>query len=437
MKIGLIIDYFKPHVLGGAERSARELARALIARDHEVTILTPNYGAPSEEEEAGIRIHRYWFPRRVEPGRAAPGLWIKNPLYYWISSRAIARLAKQLGLEILHAQQVFVQVPTWMAARRLRLPCVATIRDLSSLCSVSFLCGVGRDPDHLCSQSFRRCTRDFLAAYYPRASRWFRLRFKADLFLKHADLAWRQRLLRRYAKLVFVSHGLKDEYLRHGFDASTERLAVVYNIPPDLSDVAEAGRPPDAWNLPPNAPVVVFAGRMTLGKGADVLLRAIPSVVERHPDVVFAFAGRPSPQVDVPPTVPANNVRVLGRVPGEQIHALLARARLLVLPSVWPEPLSSAVLEALAFGVPVIGTRRGGTPEQIVEGENGWLVEAGDPGALADRIAEALDDPDRLDRMSAKCRPLLRERFDPEKITAEMLAIYQAAIDEARAARRR
>jgi len=433
MRIGLVIDYYKPHAVGGAERSTQELARALVRRGHDVTVLTPNYGAAAEEDDQGVRICRYWFPRRVEPGQMAPAFWIKNPFYYWLSARAAAEIARRRGLEILHAQNTFVQVTTYGAARRAGIPCVATLRDLNALCSVGHLCAVAYDPDHICSKSFVRCRREFLACYYPRASTTFRIRLRLDSRFKQSDLARRQRILRRYAKLIFVSNGLKEEYLRHGFHASPERLAVAYNLPPDLSGVSEAGGPtPAEWDLPASAPVVAYAGKLSLGKGADVLLDAIPRVLERRPDVVFVLAGRPTPQVDAATTIPQRNLRLLGQVSSDRVYALLRRANLFVLPSVWPEPLSRGVLEALAFGVPVIGTRCGGTPEQIVEGENGWLVERGDSVALAERIVSALAVPEVLRRMSDRCRALLRERFDADKIIGQMLAIYQSAIDENR-----
>lgn len=432
MRIGLVIEHFMPHTIGGAERSTRELARALAERGNTVAVLTPNYGAAREERDGEVRIFRYWFPRRIEVGRMAPAFWIKNPLYYWISGRAIGRLARRLRLDILHAQNSFVQVPTYFAARRAGLACVATVRDLGSLCSVGHLSAVGYDPDHVCSESFRRCAREFVACYYPRAGLGFRIRFTIDLFFKQVDLLWRQRVLRRYSRVVFVSRGLRDEYLRHGFPVASERLSVVYNLPPQEASLGTAGRPLAEWRLPASGPVVVFLGRMTLGKGADVLLAAIPRVLERHGDAVFVFAGRRSPQVEIPPDIPERNIRLLGQVAHEQVAVLLERASLLVLPSVWPEPLSSAVFEALAAGVPVIGTTRGGTPEQIVEGQNGWLVAPGDPQALADAIARALDDRQALRSMGERCRALLRERFDRRKIVDEMLAIYEAAIAEKR-----
>ena len=92
------------------------------------------------------------------------------------------------------------------------------------------------------------------------------------------------------------------------------------------------------------------------------------------------------------------------------------------------EGLGRVVIEANNVGVPVVASRRGGIPELIVEGETGWLVEPGNPASLAERIIAALDDPERLHRMGELARKLLREQFEPDKITSDVLTVYQAAI---------
>lgn len=428
MKIGLVIDYFKPHSIGGAERSTRELARALVEHGHEPTILTPNYGAPPEEDDDGVPIRRYWFPRKIAPGRQAPGLWIKNPLYYWVEARLIASIAGKLGLEILHAQNSYVQIPTYHAARRLRKASVATIRDINALCTVGHLTSSGRDPEHHCPGEFHRCRREFFAAYYPHATAWFRLRWTMDVFLKQFDLRWRQRVLQRYSTVLFVSQGIREEYRRHGFPVEACNTAVVHNIPPASRPEHKPNPIPAEWNIPPDAPVVAFVGKISLGKGVHILLQSIPQVLRRYPDAVFVLAGRWTPQVEIPRDLPSDNIRRVGRIPSELVQSLLSRADLSVLPSLCPDAFSSAVLEALECGTPVIGTLRGGTPEQIVDGENGWLVEAGDAEGLAAAIVEALSDRDRLHRMSVRCRTTLSELFNRDRIVDEMIAVYDSAL---------
>jgi glycosyltransferase involved in cell wall biosynthesis len=68
---------------------------------------------------------------------------------------------------------------------------------------------------------------------------------------------------------------------------------------------------------------------------------------------------------------------------------LLRKFDVLVLPSIWPEPFSRAVLEGLVSGLVVVATRSGGTPEIIVDGENGLLFTPNDPEELAKKIARS------------------------------------------------
>ncbi|MBM3334559.1 glycosyltransferase family 4 protein [Candidatus Sumerlaeota bacterium] len=222
---------------------------------------------------------------------------------------------------------------------------------------------------------------------------------------------------------------MRDEYVRQGLFAREDRLSVIYHLPPQIGDTSAVAPPPAEWQLPAAEPVVTFVGKISLGKGAHILLEAIPRVLERHPTAVFVFAGRPTPQIRTSPTnIAPQSIRWLGHLPWSQVQALLARSSLVVMPSVCFEGLGRVVIEANSAGVPVVASRRGGIPELIVERESGWLVEPGDAGALAERIAAALDDPARLHRMGELARGLLRERFDPDKITSDVLAVYQAAI---------
>ena len=83
---------------------------------------------------------------------------------------------------------------------------------------------------------------------------------------------------------------------------------------------------------------------------------------------------------------------------------------LFVLPS-YTEGLPNVVLESFAAGVPVVATAVGGTPEVVEDGASGYLVPAGDPQALADRILDALANEDRLRDMGLQGRQTVVERF--------------------------
>ena len=90
---------------------------------------------------------------------------------------------------------------------------------------------------------------------------------------------------------------------------------------------------------------MLYAGKRSLGKGTPVLVAALEKIRAAVPGVRFAFAGKG----DVaPPAAP--DVHVLGSVPQATLFALYRAAAVVVVPSIWPEPLSRVLLEAMRFG---------------------------------------------------------------------------------------
>jgi glycosyltransferase involved in cell wall biosynthesis len=102
---------------------------------------------------------------------------------------------------------------------------------------------------------------------------------------------------------------------------------------------------------------------------------------------------------------------------------LLAEIDVLVVPSIWHEPLGRVVLEAYAFGVPVIATCLGGTPEIVDDGETGLLFDPRVPGELAHTIGMLAADPSRTTAMGEKALGRSAD-FTPQRILAEHREVY-------------
>ena len=102
-----------------------------------------------------------------------------------------------------------------------------------------------------------------------------------------------------------------------------------------------------------------------------------------------------------------------GRLPKDELHDLLRRSAVAVVPSTWYENQPMAVLEALAVGLPVIGSDLGGIPELIDPGHDGLLVPPGDDKALATAMGELLADPARAFAMGQNGRRKIEAEFPP------------------------
>ncbi len=172
----------------------------------------------------------------------------------------------------------------------------------------------------------------------------------------------------------------------------------------------------------PNAdhPVFLYVGRLQTVKGIIPLLRAIPQVVKKKPGSRFILAGKDHPslpkaemeklitELDI-----TKAVEFLGHVPLEKLNLYYQKATAVILPSYY-ESFGYACLEAVMHGIPVVAVSTGIARDLIVEGKNGFFVQAGDSEALAmaclQTVSMHIDMPDQktLDRYSVArvCREI-------------------------------
>ncbi|WP_449267455.1 glycosyltransferase [Frigoriglobus tundricola] len=187
-----------------------------------------------------------------------------------------------------------------------------------------------------------------------------------------------------------------------------------------------------AGPLPPVAePRLVCVGRLAEQKGQLVLLDAAARLAARGVDfqLVLAGDGPMRPQIDAAIAAQGlgSRVRVTGWLSNDAVRAEIAAARLFVLPS-FAEGLPVVLMEALALGRPAITTYVAGIPELVRDGVNGWLVPAGDPVALADVIASALQiEPARLEEMGRAGATAVAAAHDARREAAKLVALFAEA----------
>jgi glycosyltransferase involved in cell wall biosynthesis len=126
----------------------------------------------------------------------------------------------------------------------------------------------------------------------------------------------------------------------------------------------------------------------------------------------------------------AERVTFLDYIPDECIPAYYAAADVFVLPSVVDERddtegLGVVLLEALACETPCVASNVGGIPDIIKDKHNGFLVEPGNPKALADRISRLVSDPELRQHMGRQGRLDVKKRFSWALQAEDMLAVYR------------
>jgi glycosyltransferase involved in cell wall biosynthesis len=225
---------------------------------------------------------------------------------------------------------------------------------------------------------------------------------------------WRRLESRTYddARLIFCRSEHLARSLRGDYGVPDAKIRVVgagVNVPlPDLDD------------LPPRTePRAVFIGSDFRRKGGDIVLRAWPAVREAVPDAVLTMIGPvPTP---LPDGVETNH----GRWDPDWVLDQLRRATLFVMPSRC-ETFGDVFVEAMAYGVPCIGSTNDAMPEIILDGETGFVVPPDDPDALAARMIELLSNRDLARRFGTAGRHRVEERYVWDKVIAAMLPDLRA-----------
>lgn len=245
--------------------------------------------------------------------------------------------------------------------------------------------------------------------------------------------------------VIAVSAGMRADILRSYPSLNPDKVHVIHNgIDVDawrpVSNEAVLHR----WGIDSARPAVVFVGRITRQKGLPYLLEAVrdlPSDVQ-----IILCAGAPdTPEIlaEVELGVAALQsersgvVWIPDHLSKDELCAVLSAATVFVCPSVY-EPLGIVNLEAMACGIPVVGTATGGIPEVIVDGETGWLVPieqvqdgTGTPvnptqfvSDLASTLTRAVSRPEICSHMGRAARQRAMDHFGWAAIAEQTRAIY-------------
>jgi glycosyltransferase involved in cell wall biosynthesis len=175
-----------------------------------------------------------------------------------------------------------------------------------------------------------------------------------------------------------------------------------------------------------------FVGRLEPYKGPHVLLAAMQLVPKDLPvKLIVAGSGTEPPYLRTLEAAAAGDDRIefLGSISHGQLPDFLKRIDVLAVPSNYMETGPLVVLEAFAFGIPVMGANLGGIAERIRDGVDGWLLPFHDSQAWADAIAEIAVDRDKLARLTAG----IAVNRTMTTVAGEMASIYREVAEAGRA----
>ena len=379
-------------IKGGAEAAVLDLAHALVRRGHDVALVVHHAGPELEESlDGGVRVYalpnrNLYFgfdgARHPAPLRLAwHALDSANPFI----AMAFGRILDREKPDIVNTHVVVgLSQLVWRGAARRGIPIVHYLHEYGTMCPR----GSGFRDDRLCASPCTTC---------------------------RLITAPRKRLSRLVDTVVGVSRFTLQRHLDWGFFPEA-RPAIIPNLFDHLAFSAGPQAAPGPLRLG-------YFGRLIRDKGAHVLLQALATLPPDGWTLDIAGMGEEAYIADLR-ALAGPNVRFLGWTKAE---TFFPEIDILVLPSIWPDPQPRVTFEAFGYGVPVIGARTGGIPEEIDEGETGWLFDAGSPESLARLLAARIRDRADQDLRPAAFANRLAA-LDPDAVISRYEEVYEAAL---------
>lgn len=266
----------------------------------------------------------------------------------------------------------------------------------------------------------------------------------ASVDLRDEKYAWRYARLREAPGALFrgVASNIVERLVEFGMPA--ERTGILH-----MGITLEDYPVPDRSGRAGQPPKIVLGARLMDFKGHRFALEAFAGVLRKHPGASLHFYGEGPLEAELRARAEAlgiaSAVHFRGMLPIETLRAELASADFALQPSVTAsdgraEGLPNVVLEELAMGLPVIGSRHAGIPDAVIPEETGLLVDEGDAAGLEAAMLRLAGDAALRLRLGAAARRLVEERFDArrlgEKLAGELHELARSYAAIPRAARR-
>lgn len=364
MRICLISTLFEPHVLGGVEVYLAELARRLAA-EHTVSVITTTPWAgcaslrPQRDRRGSLDVYHFYplnffHLTRRSRWRAFKAGWVALDLYNWHTRWAVQAALRAAQPDVVHTHNLRgMSLAVWDAVRSLGLPLVHTLHDHYLLCRNSMM---------IHGPQARSC------AEAPGACQLYR--------------PWMRGLAGSKPELVLSpSRYLLDEHQRWGFLSRSRQAVLRFGVSPAAGAAIQPAR---AEGEPLR---LLYIGAVSQHKGVRYLVEAFRRLAA--PELRLEIAGSGDDEVRVCRDLAGGDARIafLGFVDGAEKEALLQRADIIVVPSIWADNSPVVIWEARSRGKALVASAVGGIPELIEDGVTGLLV----PPRSVEHLAAALD----------------------------------------------
>ncbi len=228
-------------------------------------------------------------------------------------------------------------------------------------------------------------------------------------------------------ELIAVTPRVRQELLDMGI-GRPDRFSVVplgFDLERFADAAAHRGELRSELGVPAEAPMVGIVARLVPIKAHEVFFAAARRLHAARPDMRFVVVGDGERRAELEQLVTTSGLQGVTHMLGwrADLARIYADLDVVALTS-RNEGSPVALIEAMACGRPVVSTRVGGVPDVVRDGETGWLVDMDDADALAERVMDVLDLPDRGAEVAAAARRAVHDTYGADRLVGDVEALY-------------
>jgi glycosyltransferase involved in cell wall biosynthesis len=333
-------------------------------------------------------------------------IWAGKIIYSFEARKKLEMLLDQGKPDVAHLHLIYHQIsPSILQVFKKRnIPVVKTVHDVKLLCpnykmlSGNIICEKCKGHKYI-NCLFNKCIKD---------STMGSLVVTMEMYIHH----WLSSYQKNVDIFITPSKFLMQMFIEYGYPAQKMRYLPNYMDASKIQPHYESGD------------YFLYLGRLSEEKGILTLIEAMKNLKEGK----LIVAGTGPLETQIKEDVMASglkNVDLVGFKTGAELEKLIAEAQFVVVPSICYENCPYSILEAYAFGKPVIGANIGGIPELITSGETGFFFESGNSVELAEKITQMLNHKEFLCEMGKAARLRVETNHGKEQHFQELEKIYQ------------
>ena len=382
-RICLVTHFFPPH-MGGIEKVSYEQSKRLAESGYEIDVLTSKIEGQNRNPEKGIRVFPY----------------------------SSLKIAERFG----------VPYPI------LTVGAFKQFSDLIRKCDIVHAHGHVYMSSCLAGKLAKKYKKPFIVTQH---NTWIDYKSGLNVLENVNDELIGKTVLKDADRTLTVSKETLKYVLRLGADKET--TSVMYNgVDTNCFCSIQKNESRKKLDLPEDRKIVFSVRRLVYKNGIDTLIDSAKLAAKDYPDILFVVAGKGPSKGLIEDRIKElgieKNIKLTGFVLDELLPVYYNAADYFILPSASGEGLPLVLFEAMSCGLPVIATTVGGTPEIVDNMKNGVLVPPRDPEAMAQALADLLENDKLTATIGEKATKKIRESFSWEENVRQLKAVYEEVL---------